>query len=135
MGEYTRELSLDKAIARCHYKIGNTTYTREYFTSFGDDVDIIRLTADRPGQLNLRLTLDRPERAAVSTEGNTLQMQGQLDNGIDGKGMQYQALVQAQLKDGEQHAENKALVISNATEVIIFLSAGTDWKNPDYKQK
>jgi len=87
--QYQRELCLDEAIARCRYRTGGTTYTREYFTSFGDDVAIIRLTADRPRQLNFQLTLDRPERARTSTEGNSLLMQGQLDNGIDGKGMQY----------------------------------------------
>ena len=132
--QYTRELSLDNAIARTRYQVGGTTYTREYFTSFGDDVDLIRLTADKPGQLNLRITMDRPERASVSTEDKALIMEGQLDNGIDGKGMQYQAIVQTQQKDGEQHADKNDLVISNATEVIIYLSAGTDWKNPNYKQ-
>jgi alpha-L-fucosidase 2 len=132
--QYERELSLDEAIARCHFRINGVTYTREYFTSFGDDAAFIRLKADKPGQLNLRLTMNRPERANVSTEGRTLLMQGQLDNGIDGKGMRYLARVQAHLKDGQQTANDTAITIRSATEVIICLSAGTDWKNPDFQQ-
>jgi len=128
--DYRRELSLDEAIARCHYKVGNTTFTREYFTSFGDDVDMIRLTADRPGALHLRLSMNRPERASVSTEDNTLIMEGQLDNGIDGKGMRYRACLDVRLKDGQLHAEKDALTVEGATEVIIYLSAGTDWRGP-----
>jgi len=133
--DYQRELSLDDAIARCWYKVGNTTYTREYFTSFGDDVDMIRLTADKPGGLNLRLSMNRPERATVSTEVNSLIMQGQLDNGIDGKGMRYMASLDVRLKDGTMHAEKDALSVQGATEVIIYLSAGTDWRNPGYKEE
>jgi alpha-L-fucosidase 2 len=132
---YERELSLDEAIARCHYKINGTTYTREYFTSFGDDVALIRLTADKPGQLNLKLTLNRPEHAAVSAESGTLSMQGQLDNGIDGHGMQYLAAVQVLLKDGKQSTDGNSITIHNATEAIIYLSAGTDWKDPGYRQR
>jgi len=131
--QYRRELSLDEAVARCRYRIGDVTYTREYFTSFGDDAAFVRLSADKPGQLNLRLSLHRPEKASVSTDGNTLVMQGQLDNGIDGKGMKYLACVEARLTGGQQHAEKDALVISGATEVVIYLSAGTDWRSPAYK--
>jgi alpha-L-fucosidase 2 len=129
--DYQRELSLDEAIARCRYKVGSTTYTREYFTSFGDDVDMIRLTADQPGALHLRLSMNRPERASIFTEGNTLIMEGQLDNGIDGKGMRYSACLDVRLKDGQLHAEKDALTIEGATEAIIFLSAGTDWRDPN----
>jgi alpha-L-fucosidase 2 len=38
---YKRELSLKNAVARCSYMVNGVTYTREYFTSFGDDLDVI----------------------------------------------------------------------------------------------
>jgi alpha-L-fucosidase 2 len=81
---YERSLSLDSAVARCRYQVDGVTYTREYFTSFCDDADVIRLTADRPGQL---------------------------DNGIDGKGMRYVAKVSAVLKGGSLQADGEGLVI------------------------
>ena len=133
--QYRRALSLDSAIATCTYEVGGVRYKREYFTSFGDDVDIIRITADKPGQLNCRISINRSERAAVSQEGESLTMSGQLDNGTDGKGMQYQARVRAQQKGGRVSTSGQSIDIHDATEIIIYVSAATDWKNPSYKEQ
>ncbi|TCC98586.1 glycoside hydrolase family 95 protein [Pedobacter hiemivivus] len=133
--QYHRELSLEQAIAVCSFNVNGVNYKREYFTSFDDDVSVIRLTADRPGQLNCRIMLNRPERYVVKTEGNELQMSGQLDNGTDGKGMQYLARVNAKLKGGTLSTENNALVVKNATEIIIYVSAATDFKNRPFKEE
>ena len=73
---YSRELSLNDAVARSTYRVGGVTYKKEYFTSFAGDLDIIRITADRPGQLNCRITIDRPERGATVVEGTELQLSG-----------------------------------------------------------
>ncbi|HTI08296.1 MAG TPA: glycoside hydrolase family 95 protein [Puia sp.] len=132
---YKRELSLNNAVAGCTYQVKGVTYKREYFTSFGDDIDIIRLTADQPGKLNVRVSVSRPERSITTTKGNELEMSGRLDNGIDGKGMSYLARVHAQLKGGELKTVDNALVIRNATEVILYVAAGTDWKKGAYKEK
>jgi len=133
--QYHRELSLGQATAICSFNINGVHYKREYFTSFDDDVSVIRLTADQPGQLNCRVMLNRPERYTVKTEGNELQMSWQLDNGTDGKGMQYLARVSAKLKGGTLSAENNSLVVKNATEIIIYVSAATDFKNPHFKEQ
>jgi len=134
-GNYHRELSLNNAIASSSYKLKDVTYTREYFTSFDDDVSIIRLTADKPGMLNCRIALSRPERAEIKTTDHELQMWGQLDNGIDGKGMQYQSRVKAVVKDGSLTTDKEGLVITNATSVVIYVAAGTDFKSKDFKNK
>jgi alpha-L-fucosidase 2 len=132
---YERELSLDNAIAKSSYTLNGVNYKREYFTSFGDDVDMIRLTADKPGQLNFSIGITRPERSATTVVGNTLQMTGRLDNGTDGNGMQYIANVKAKLTDGTLTTTDNSLVIKDATEVIIYLSATTDFKSPGFKAK
>jgi len=135
LGDYHRELNLDNAVARSSYKLKNVTYTREYFTSFGDDVSMVRLTADQPGKLNLKVSLSREERSSLRTLGNQIQLYGQLDNGTDGKGMQYLARVEARHIGGTLSMAQNSLVIKNATEVILYLSAGTDFNNPSYKEK
>ncbi|HEX8018298.1 glycoside hydrolase family 95 protein [Mucilaginibacter sp.] len=132
---YHRELSVNTAVAKCSYTVNGVTYKREYFTSFGDDISVIKLTADKPGMLNLSLTMDRPERFAVTAQNNQLEMFGQLDNGIDGKGMRYLAKLKATLKGGSQSTTENSLIIKNATEAIIYVSAGTDYKQPNYTQK
>ncbi|WP_114937068.1 glycoside hydrolase family 95 protein [Mucilaginibacter endophyticus] len=132
---YERELSLNNALAKTTYQINGVTYKREYFTSFGDDVEVIKLSADKPGMLNLSINISRPERGVASIEGNELDLTGQLDNGTDGKGVAYKARVKAQLTGGLLSTTPTALVIKDATEVIIYVSAGTDFKNPQYLTK
>lgn len=132
---YHRELSLEQAMASCSFNVNGVNYKRTYFTSFDDDVSVIRLTADQPGQLNLRILLNRPERYTVQTAGNELQMSGQLDNGTDGKGMQYMARVSAKLKGGTLSSDQQSLVIKDATEVTIYIAAATDFRSFPFKEK
>lgn len=133
VSNYKRNLDLNKAMATATFTINNITYKREYFTSFNNDVGIVRMTAGKPGQLNCRITMSRPERWATKTEKQDLILYGRLDNGTDGNGMQYQANVRTRLKGGKLQVEKDALVISGATEIILYVSAATDFKNAHYK--
>ncbi|WP_158797589.1 glycoside hydrolase N-terminal domain-containing protein [Pedobacter sp. L105] len=128
--DYHRELSLKTAIASCSYQINGVTYKREYITSFGDDVAMIRITADHPGAINCRISIDRPERSVTKASSNELRLSGQLDNGTDGKGLQYQSIIKAKLKDGKLFAEGNSLQVKNATELIIYVAAATDFRKP-----
>jgi len=131
---YKRELSLDKAIASTTFVVDGVTYKREYFTSFGNDVSIIKLSADKPGQLNFSIALSREERAVTVVKNGELQMYGQLRSGTDNGGMQYLAKVKTQLKSGTLSADDNKLVVKNATEAIIYVSAGTDFRGAGYKK-
>ena len=130
---YKRELSLDNAIANCVYTIDGVTYKREYFTSFGNDVSIIKLSADKPGRLNFTISLSRTERSVTIEKNGELQMYGQLKSGTDNGGMQYLTKVKTQLKGGSLSNNGNELVVKNATEVIIYVSAGTDFRGADYR--
>ncbi|GAA3975885.1 alpha-L-fucosidase 2 [Mucilaginibacter dorajii] len=132
---YSRKLLLNDAVAHCSYMVNGVTYTREYFTSFGDDADVIRITADKPGQINLSVSIDRPERFTAGANNSRLEISGQLDNGTGGNGMRYYGLVKAKLKDGKLSYSANALEIKDATEVILYVSAKTDYKDPLYKEQ
>lgn len=129
---YYRDLSLNKALASTQYSINGINYKREYFTSFDDDVSIIKLTASKPRSLNLKVSLSRQEKFKTYTNQNDLYMEGQLENGIDGKGMRYFSKVRANLKDGRLSSSSDALIIKDATEVILFVSAATDFKDANF---
>jgi alpha-L-fucosidase 2 len=131
---YSRQLSLNNATAACSYKIGDVTYNREYFTSFGNDVGIVKLTASVAGKLNFEVSLSREERATVRVTGNKLEMAGQLENGTDGKGMQYIALLSMKLTGGKISGANNKLIVKNATEVLLYFSAKTSYKDDSYRQ-
>jgi alpha-L-fucosidase 2 len=132
---YKRTLSLNNAIATCSYKVGAISYAREYFTSFGNDVSLVKLTADKPGQLNFTISLSRPERALVKAGDGMLQLYGQLSSGTTAPGMKYLAQVKPVLNGGSIGVKDNMLVIKNATSVILYISAGTDFKNPHYQAK
>ncbi len=59
---YYRELSLDSARAIVRYEVDGVQYQRETITSFTDQVVMVRLTANRPGQItfNAQLTSASP---------------------------------------------------------------------------
>jgi alpha-L-fucosidase 2 len=130
---YKRGLSLKDAMAACSYRINGVTYTRQYFTSFGDDVNVIRITVDKPGQLNFRVAIDRPERYTTRRLGDDLEISGQLKNGSGGNGMAYMGRISAVLKGGHLlSGGNNELVIEKATEVTLYVSAKTNWHDPNY---
>jgi alpha-L-fucosidase 2 len=129
---YRRELSLDSAIVKTEFMIDNTIYSREYFTSFDNDVIAIKLFANKKKKISFTLTLDRPERFQTQTDGNELQMRGRLNNGVDSAGMQYIALIAIKSLTGKVTASGNSLLLENADTAIIYISASTDFKNPDY---
>lgn len=133
--KYERKLSLQQGLATCTYTVDGVTYRREYLTSFDDDISIVRLTADVPGKLSCRVTMSRAERGTTHTSGGILILSGQLDNGIDGKGMEYEAAVKAMLKGGTLTTADHALIIKNATEVILYISAGTSYKDAEFRER
>ncbi|MCH5718267.1 glycoside hydrolase family 95 protein [Niabella hibiscisoli] len=134
--DYYRSLQLDQALATTSFKTGGVTYTREYITSFGTDVGIIKLTSSKPGALNFSFSLSRPERFNVKVKDQIVGIYGQLDNGTDGKGMQYMALASVKLSGGGSvNTSDKEVSVANATTAYIYVSMGTDFKNPGFESK
>lgn len=133
---YYRSLQLDEALATTRFTVDGVTYTREYFTSFGTDAGIIKLTSSKPGALNFSFSLSRPERFKVKVKDKTIGIYGQLDNGTDGKGMQYMALASVKLQGGGLvSTTDKEISVDNATTAYIYVSMGTDFKNPGFENK
>ena len=127
---YTRELVLDDATAHTTFSINGVTYTRDYFTSFNDDVAIIRLKASGVGNLRFDATIDRTERFTVTADTLTgqLNMYGALDSGVEGKpGMRYAAKMRI-ITDGVREISSNSITIKEANEAILYLSMATSYK-------
>ena len=133
--DYERELSLENAVAKCQFTLNGVTYYREYFASFSGDVLVIRLTCDQPAKLNMTLSVNRPERYNVKTDGRELQMFGQMNNGTDGKGMQYLTRIKMKPEGGKLIAGDTTLQLKQANAVTIYISSGTDFKEFPYVEK
>ncbi|MEG1728953.1 MAG: glycoside hydrolase family 95 protein [Bacteroidaceae bacterium] len=130
---YVRELSLTNATARTSFNYNGVHYTREYFTSFSDDVIIIKLNASKKGMLNVALKMDRPERfnTTIDSKTNEMMMKGELNSGKEGvAGMKYMARLRVKT-DGKQVVKDKQLSIEGASSAIIYLSAATNFRGND----
>jgi alpha-L-fucosidase 2 len=131
---YKRELLLNNAIATTDYTLNNVHFKREYFTSFNGDVAIIRITADKAGQINCKLSLSRPERGESAVKANRIELSGQLDNGIDGKGMQYLTLLAPLVSGGKISKEGNSLEVTKANVLTIYVSTKTSYKDTQFRQ-
>lgn len=132
---YHRELDLNDAVVRVNYTQNGINYKREIFTSYPDQVMVARYTADQPGKISFTATMNRPERFKTTAEKDQLVMSGILSNGKGGNGLEYMARLKAVNKNGKVRYENGQLHVESADEVILLLSASTDYqlKYPHYK--
>lgn len=93
---YRRTLNIDTAVSTVAYTAGQVTYTREIFANAVDNVIVIRLAADKKGQISFDAAMQTPQKAAVSIEdGNTLVMSGK--NG-DARGIEGRLKFQSRVK-------------------------------------
>jgi alpha-L-fucosidase 2 len=130
VADYRRELDLTTAVAAVAYRQGGVTFRREAFVSAPDQVIVVRFTADKAGQISFQAGLDRPEKFETVASGpDQLLMTGQLENGVDGKGVRWATRLQAVAKGGTVTVRGNTLVVSRADEVTLFVSALTDIKS------
>jgi alpha-L-fucosidase 2 len=125
---FRRALDPSEAVARVAFERDGVVYQRECFVSALDQVIAIRLAASKPGSLSFAVALDRPERFATEVSGaSELLMTGQLNNGVDGKGMRYAARLRVRAKGGSVTPDGQALRVRGADEAILLISAATDY--------
>ena len=53
---------MDSACVKVGYRVDDVNYLREMFTSFTDQVIMVRLTADRPGKITFNAVLTTPHQ-------------------------------------------------------------------------
>jgi alpha-L-fucosidase 2 len=130
---YKRTLSLKNAVSTTSFELAGVNYSREYFVSQTNDVIIIKLMADKKNALNFDVTIDREERANVYCQDNKLFMNGQLNNGVDGLGMKYSSQTIVVTNEGEVKYNSNTIHTTNAKVAYIFISATTDFRQPDFE--
>jgi alpha-L-fucosidase 2 len=129
---YYRELDINRAVATTRYKTNGVNYTREVFSSFADDVIIMKLTADRKNALSFDLQYKSQAKHTLLKKDNILILAGEGSDheGIAGK-IRYQIQAFIQNKDGNVAVGDTEISVSNATEAVIYISIGTNFI--DYK--
>jgi alpha-L-fucosidase 2 len=128
--DYRRELDLATGIVSVRYRVGEATFTREAFVSSPDQLLVLRLTCDRPGQLSLRVRMSRPEGATCAADGSTwLALRGACD---DGKGVRFAAHLRAEAQGkGRTPRASDYLAIEEVDAVTLVLAAATSYDGCD----
>ena len=131
---YRRALNLNDAIEAVTYRSGGTTYRREYFTSYPDDLLVIRLTADQPGALSFTVRPEIPyleakneldtKSGTVTAAGDTLTLAGT----VDYYQVNYELQVKVLNEGGTLVPGESTIDVQHADAVTLLVAAGTNYK-------
>jgi alpha-L-fucosidase 2 len=141
---YRRKLSMDSALVSVSYTLNGVTYKREVFASYPDQVIVMRITANKPGAINLKTWLSSLQPSAQSniSKGDIV-MQGtstELSNGlyktaIVPSKMKWQARLKLVTDGGsksylkEDGKIRDVIKIEKANSVEFILAGATNWKS------
>ncbi|MDL2299750.1 glycoside hydrolase family 95 protein, partial [Bacteroides sp. OttesenSCG-928-E20] len=128
--DYYRDLDIEKAIATTRYQLNGTTYTREVFSSFTDNVIIVRLTAEGEGTLDFKVGYQSPLDHTVSRKDGKLVLagKGKDHEGIPGA-IRMETHTAIRTPDGKVTVEPQQITVSNAKTATIYISAATNFVN------
>ena len=135
VSNYRRALSVDSAYADVRFTAADgTTYERRTFISYPANVMAIRFRASKPGKQNLAIDYTpSPVGEAISraTTLSGIDYVGELDNNH----MEYAVRLRVLPKGGEMSVDGHKVCVKGADEVVILLTADTDYApnyNPDF---
>lgn len=148
--DYYRDLDITNATTLTRFKINGTQYTQEVLASAPDQVIVIRLKTDKKGQLNFDASTKSLIRFQNAVNGsNELVMKGKAPSHVDPnyvnynpepviydaanncRGMRYELRLKAKNKDGQVATDATGIHVSNATEVVLYISAATSFNGFD----
>lgn len=131
VSDYYRDLDIGNAISTVSYKKGGVGYKREMFTSFTDDVMVVRITADKPGNITFTMGADSPmQRFRVDSRSNKLILAGRSgdrDNKV-GK-VKFHTIVEPKVKGGTVVAGDSTVSVKGADMATLYISIGTNFNS------
>ncbi|MBN2311724.1 MAG: glycoside hydrolase family 95 protein [Candidatus Hydrogenedentes bacterium] len=133
---YRRALDLATGIASTEYAAGGVRFEREVFSSAPDQVIVMRLTADKPGSVDVRATLEREQDAeCVSLDGNRIALEGRINcphhETGENMGLAFTCHLLALPTGGSVANADGTLDIRGADEVILLLAAASSYRGTD----
>ena len=129
--DYWRSLDLEEGIARVHYLSPNgaTTYEREYISSSPDNVIAVRYRAIGAERLHLLISLTPGEDINATAPSYKVGANGQPYASFAGQleTVSHHAILRAVPQEGQVRVTSDGIEVKDATSVVIYLSAGTDF--------
>ncbi len=124
---YRRELDISNAVASTSYSLSGIDYKREYFISQPNQVMAVNLTASKKQSISFSAWLGSPHKNFVikKISGNTIALSVKVRNGA----LQGESYLQVKITGGSISTSENKIVIANADEATLYLTAGTNYKN------
>ena len=127
---YYRDLNIEKAIATVTYEVKGVKYKREIFSSFSDQVLVVRLTADKPGKISFTAFMDSPQKSEQRNEMGKVVLSGITSNHEGEKGqIRFESQLQVLAKGGKVSSGNNTWLVKNANSATVYISIATNFKN------
>ncbi|MEZ0472820.1 glycosyl hydrolase family 95 catalytic domain-containing protein [Luteimonas salinilitoris] len=132
MGDYRRELDLDRALATTTFESRGVQHRREAFVSPTDQCIVVRLGVDKPGRLGLRIGLDSEQESEVVHDGDDLLLRGRngASRGIDGQ-LRFALRLRVSVRGGRTRTGNGRIEVEGADEALLLLTAATSYRRYD----
>ena len=137
---FYRELDLKTAIASTTYKVDGVAFKRETFTSFQDQLIIIRLTSDKKGTINFNTSFAGPLKKTMVTVNSIVPENQNSLLVVTGKCtkdkeenipnlLNFNAQIKVEIKGGSKERSGNSITVKNADEAIIYVAVATNFKN------
>jgi alpha-L-fucosidase 2 len=124
---YKRELNISNAVAATTYSLNNIDFRREYFISQPNQVMAIHLTASQKHSINFNASLSSLHKnfTVQKINNNTIALSVKVRHGV----LRGESYLQIKITGGTLNISNNKMVIADADEATVYLTAGTNYKN------
>jgi alpha-L-fucosidase 2 len=130
--DYYRELDIAKAVATTTYTADRVKFTRTVFASAPAHAIIIRLDADKAGQLSFTASLVSPQkRSSVRVSRGEIVMHGSTEGheGVEGGKLRFNGIVRIVPQGGTYSAGDSTISVRNANSAVIYITIATNYVN------
>ena len=127
---YRRTLDLDAATVTTQFTLGGVTYRREVLASAPDQLLVVRLTADKPGQIAFTAALHRDDVTVTARPDGSLEMVGQALAGHAGDGVKFAGVLRLVPEGGTLAVEGNALALRGADAATLLFAVRSDYNAP-----
>lgn len=126
---YKRELDLNTAVATMTFIHDNIKYKREYFTSYLDNIFVIKITANKKSSITFSTSMmRRPYDSGTKILSNdTIAMIGKLE----ADGPKYCSMVMGRCEGGKMYTCGDAIHFEKVDSAEIILSTATTFRHRD----
>ncbi|MES2418848.1 MAG: glycoside hydrolase family 95 protein [Bacteroidota bacterium] len=126
---YYRDLNIEKAVATVTYDLAGVKYKREIFSSFTDQVIIIRLTASKPGKLSFTTSMVSPQKSVQQITGGKLILKGITSDHEGEKGqIKFESQVKVIHQGGTLNTKQNTYEVKNANSATVYIAMATNFK-------